>query len=328
MLQAEQTAIRPKRALKATPDGVQNLTILCIFAVICIIGILYEPVLFLSKSNILNIFTNSANVIITAAAVTLVLNTGNLNLSVGGVAAMSGVLFALFTKSGIGFLPSLLLTLAIGLVFGAVCGYSIAKFALPSFIITLAFSYICRGIGQIIAKGAIYYTEAGIVGFFGGTIFGGFPLPMLYALLFTAIFMFIQKKTTFGSKCYAIGANMTAAKLSGISDIGVITAVFALSNLAAAFTGILFCCRIACGDSNVFPSLHADAIVAAVLGGTDVNGGRGTVFGMLVGALLVTVLTNIMNMQSITTYIQDAVKGLVLILAILMNNVIRDRVRV
>lgn len=317
-----------KKGLKLTPDGVQNLTILCIFALVCVVGIIFEPKLFLSTTNILNIFTNSANVIITAAAVTLVLNTGNLNLSVGGVAAMSGVLFALFTKSGYGFMPSLLLTLGIGVAFGVVCGYSIAKFALPSFIITLAFSYICRGIGQIIAKGAIYYTSANIVGFFGSTIFGGFPLPMLYALIFTAVFIFIQKKTSFGSKCYAIGANMTAAKLSGINDIYVITMVFALSSLTAAFTGAMFCSRIACGDSNIFPGLHSDAIVAAVLGGTDVNGGRGTVFGMLVGALLVTVLSNIMNMQNVTTYIQDAVKGLVLIFAILMNNVIRDRVRV
>lgn len=316
------------KSLKLTPDSVQNLTILVIFAMVCVIGVIYEPKLFLSKENVLNIFTNSANVIITATAVTLVLNTGNLNLAVGGMAAMSGVLFAFFTKGGMDFFSAMMLTMFICMALGIICGYSIAKFTLPSFIITLAFSYICRGIGQIIAKGAIYYTEAGKVGFFGATIFGGFPLPMLYALLFTAVFMFIQKKTIFGSKCYAIGSNLTAAKLSGISDTFVISAVFALSSLTAAFTGIMFCCRIACGDSNVFPSLHADAIVAAVLGGTDVNGGRGTVFGMLIGALLVTVLTNIMNMQSVTTYVQDAVKGLVLILAILMNNLIRDRVRV
>ena len=316
-----------KKNLKLTPDGVQNLTIVAIFIVLCLVGIFFEPKLFLSEANIKNIFINSANVIITASVVTLVLNTGNLNLSVGGMAAMSGVLFALFTKQQMGFLPSMLLTMAICVALGVICGYSIAKFALPSFIITLAFNYICRGIGQIIAKGAIYYTEAGIVNFFGSTI-GGFPLPMLYAILFTLIFIFVQKKTTFGNKCYAIGANMTAAKLSGISHVGVITSVFALSSFAAAFTGILFCCRINCGDSNIFPSLHADAIVAAVLGGTDVNGGRGTVFGMFIGALLVTVLTNIMNMQDITTYIQDAIKGVVLVLAILMNNIIRDKVRV
>ena len=316
-----------KKNLKLTPDGVQNLTILAIFVVMCVIGIIFEPKLFLSKANIFNIFINSANVIITASAVTLVLNTGNLNLSVGGMAAMSGVLFALFTKQGMGFLPSMLLVFVIAVAFGVVCGYSISRFGLPSFIITLAFNYICRGIGQIIAKGAIYYTEAGIVNFFGSTI-GGFPLPMLYAIIFTLVFMFIQKKTTFGNKCYAVGANITAAKLSGISHIGVITGVFALSSFTAAFTGVLFCCRINCGDSNIFPALHSDAIVAAVLGGTDVNGGRGTVFGMLIGALLVTVLTNIMNMQDVTTYVQDAVKGVVLVAAILMNNIIRDKVRV
>ncbi|MBR2560557.1 MAG: ABC transporter permease [Eubacterium sp.] len=322
------STVKVKRQVKLTPDGVQNLTILCIFIVVCIVGVFFEPKLFLSSTNILNIFTNSATTIITAAAVTLVLNTGNLNLSVGGMASMAGVLFALFTKTGTGFMPSMLLTLLIAAGFGLLCGFLIGRFDLPSFIITLAFSYVFRGIGQIIAHGAIYYTDSTLVGFFGGTIWGGFPLPMLYALIVTALFIFIQTKTTYGSKCYAVGANITAARLSGISSVSVITIVFGLSSLTAAFAGILFCCRIACGDSNIFPALHADAIVAAVLGGTDVNGGRGTVVGMLIGALLITVLTNIMNMQDVTTYVQDSVKGVVLILAILLNNIIRERVRV
>ena len=199
-------AVKVKKQMRLTPDQVQNLTILCIFGIVCVVGVIFEPKLFLSSTNILNIFTNSATTIITAAAVTLVLNTGNLNLSVGGMAAMSGVLFALFTKTGTGFVPSLLLTLLIAAGFGLLCGFLIGRFDLPSFIITLAFSYIFRGIGQIIAHGAIYYTDSTKVGFFGSTIWGGFPLPMLYALIITALFMFIQSKTTFGSKCYAVGA--------------------------------------------------------------------------------------------------------------------------
>lgn len=318
---------RMKRGARLTPDGVQNLTILGIFLIACLVGYLYEPKLFLSKTNILNIFVSSSSIIMVASAVTLVLITGNLNLSVGGVGAMSAVLFSLMTRNGMDISLALLLAVLSGGFAGFLCGYSIAAMLLPSFIISLAFKYICRGVALIGANGAVVFGLPYEVSQIGGTV-AGFPLPMVYALAIVAIFMFIQSRTVFGSKCHAIGSNINAAKLSGIDDKQVITGVFVLSGMVAAFAGIVLTSRVTAGDSGIFPSLESDCIIAAVLGGTDINGGRGTVFGMLIGALFITVLTNIMNMQGLTIYIQDVVKGAVLVLAILLNNIIKNRVRV
>jgi ribose transport system permease protein len=262
-----------------------------------------------------------------AAPVTLVLISGNLDLSVGGVGAMSGVLFGLLTHHGINIGLALIIAVLCGAASGFLCGFSISVFALPSFIISVAFKYIGRGIALIGAHGAVVFGIPYAVTAIGSTVHG-IPLPMVYAILITLVFMFIQSKTVFGSKCYATGANIQAANLSGISDRFVISGVFTLSGMMAAFAGIVLTCRVNAADSGMFPSLETDCIIAAVLGGTDINGGRGTVFGMLIGALFITVLTNIMNMQGMTIYVQNVVKGTVLILAILMNNVIRSRIRV
>lgn len=312
---------------KLTADGVQNLTILFIFAVVCIVGFILQPQLFLSKTNILNIFVSSSSVVIVGAAITLVLISGNLNLSVGGVGAMGAVLFGLMSRTGMPIALAAILAVLAGLVSGILCGYVIAKFDLPSFIISLAFKYICRGIALIGAGGAVVFGLPKGIEKLGATI-SGIPLPMVYALIIVVIFMLVQTKTVFASQTYAVGSNIVTSKLSGISSVKVITTVFALSGAAAAFVGILVTSRFSAADSGILPTLESDCIIAAVLGGTDINGGRGTVFGMLIGALFITVLTNIMNMQGMTIYTQNVVKGIVLIFAILLNNVIRKRIKI
>jgi ribose/xylose/arabinose/galactoside ABC-type transport system permease subunit len=263
-----------------------------------------------------------------AAPVTLVLISGNLDLSVGGVGAMGGVVFGLMTHYGMSIPLAFLLSIMCGAFCGFLSGYSISALALPSFIISLAFKYIGRGIALIGANGAVVFGIPKDVDKISVTLFGWLPLPMLYAIMATLIFMFIQSRTVFGSMCYAMGANPKAAKLSGINEKLTITGVFMLTGIMAVFAGIVMTSRVIAADSGNFPSLESDCIIAAVLGGTNINGGSGTVFGMLIGALFITVLTNIMNMQGITIYFQNVVKGIVLILAIFLNNIIRNRVRV
>jgi len=141
------------------------------------------------------------------------------------------------------------------------------------------------------------------------------------------IFMVIQNKTVYASNCYAIGSNITSAKLSGINVTKVISLVFMMSGMMAAFTGVIITARFTVADSGILPGFEADCIIACVLGGTDINGGRGTVFGMLIGALIVGVLTNIMNMLGLAIYNQNLIKGVVLVLAILLNNTIRNKVK-
>ncbi|MEG1656176.1 MAG: ABC transporter permease [Christensenellaceae bacterium] len=317
-----------KRKFKFTPDGVQNLTIFGIFVAICIFGVVMEPSLFLSSSNLMNILVSTSSVIITASAVTMVLISGNLDLSVGGVGAMAGVLFALFALNGIPVLMAALLAVGCGALAGFLSGFIISKLSLPSFIISLAFKYIAGGIALIGAGGAI--ISSGLPGDIGnlGATYGGIPMPVVFAIAVFIIFLLLQNKTTFASKTYAIGANIKAAKLSGINTVKVITTVFMLSGIAAAFTGVIITSRFNVADSGILPGFETDCIIAAVLGGTDINGGRGTVFGMIIGALIIGVLSNIMNMMGLAIYNQSIVKGVVLILAILLNNLIRSKVKV
>ncbi len=320
--------VAPANRFKLTADGVQNLTILGIFVVICILGIIFEPKLFFTPTNIINIVVATSSVIITASAVTLVLISGNLDLSVGGVGAMAGVLFALFAKAGIPVWLSAVLAVASGILCGFLSGLIISKLNLPSFIISLAFKYIAGGVALIGAGGAIISSGLpGNIGRMGRTIWG-FPLPVVYAIGIFLIFMFIQTRTVFASKAYAIGSNINTAKLSGINTPFVITGIFMLTGMAAAFTGVVVTARFSVADCGILPGFETDCIIAAVLGGTDINGGRGTVFGMLIGALIVGVLTNIMQMMGLAIYTQNVIKGFVLVLAIVLNNTIRAKIKV
>ena len=321
-------ATKKKARIKIGAEAVQNIAILIIFAILCLVGYILQPQLFFTIGNITNILISASSVIIVASAVTLVIITGNLDLSVGGIGAMGAVVFALFAKAGIPVLPSAALAVLCGLAFGFLNGLIISKLSLPSFIISLAFKFIAGGIALIGAGGAIIsFGLPGNIGIIGQTI-SGVPLPVVYAIVVFLIFLFIQNKTVFAKQCYAIGANITAANLSGINSVKVITGVYALSGLLAAFAGVVITSRFSVADSGILPGFEADVIIAAVLGGTKITGGRGTVFGTLIGALIVVVLTNITNMLGMAIYTQDMLKGFVLIFAILLNQAIQKFIKV
>ena len=306
-----------KSKLKLTMDGVQNMAIFAIFIIICIVGFALEPQLFPSKNNIVNILVSNSSVMIAAPTMCFVLLSGNLDMSPNGVGAMAGVLFAIFARA-----------ILIGAVCGFLCGFIISKLELPSFIISLAFNYITLGVALIGAGGAI--ISAGLPGNIDdlSQTVSGVPLPVVYAIIIVVAFLIIQNKTVFAREVTAIGANSSAAKLSGISLVKNVSAVFALNAIFASFAGVLVTSRFSVADSGMLPGFETDCIIACVLGGTDINGGRGTVFGTLIGALIVGVLTNIMNMLGLVSYTQNIVKGLVLIGAILLNDAIRTKVKV
>lgn len=316
------------RKPKLSADGVQNLTMFGIFLLICLFGLILEPTIFLTKANLINILVSTSSVIIVASAVTLVLISGNLDLSVGGVGAMAGVLFGVFAKSGVPVWQSAVLAVLCGVLSGFLCGFLISALSLPSFIISLAFKFITVGIALIGANGAIISSGLpGDIGNLGRTV-SGIPLPVVYAILIFIAFLLFQNKSVFAGKAYAIGSNITVARYSGINTVKVITVMFMLSGMVAAFAGVLITSRFTVADSGMLPGFETDCIIAAVLGGTDINGGRGTVFGMITGALIVGVLTNIMNMLGLVIYNQQVVKGIVLVLAILTNNTIRQKFKV
>jgi ribose/xylose/arabinose/galactoside ABC-type transport system permease subunit len=321
--------IKPKKSFFAfSADGVQNLTVLGIFLVMCIIVAIIEPK-FLSLQNFSNIFIQISSVVLVSSAVTMVLISGNLDLSVGGIGAMAGVLFALFAQSGMSVFSSAALAILFGGVIGLLNGVIISTLRLPSFIITMATMYIARGIAYIGAGGAVITT--GLPGDFanmGQDWLGPIPLPIVYSLVVFLVFIFLQNKTVWAKKAYAIGSNIKAAELSGISITKVVTVIFTLSGLVAAFAGVIVTSRFAQADCKILPGFEIDVVIASVLGGTDINGGRGTVFGMIIGALIVGVLSNVLNMLGFPLYYQNVIKGIVLVLAIVLNSTIRKTAKV
>lgn len=330
---SEQAMKNPQRfKLKLSANGVQNLTMFGILVLIWILGTAIFPSVFMTWDNIRTILVSSTSVIITASAITMVLISGNLDLSVAGVGAMSGVLFGLFTIAGVPVGLAVILAIACGALSGFLNGFIISRFSQPSFIISLVFKYFTSSIALIASNGqSIASGMPGNVKDIAQTIFignFGLPLPIVYAALISGIFLFIQNKTVFASQTYAIGSNIKTARFSGVSTVKIITTTFTLSGVLAAFAGIIIVSRFSVADCSMLPGLETDCIIAAVLGGTDINGGRGTVLGMIIGALILFTITQIMYLLGVKIYDQQIVKGIVLVLAILVNDTIRNKIKV
>ncbi len=312
---------------RQSADTVQNMVVLLIFLTLCTVLAIVEPT-FLSMANFSNILIQISSVVMVASAVSMVVISGNLDLSVGAIGAMAGVSYALLAQAGIPISIAIVLSLLLGLAFGSLNGFLVSKLRLPSFIITMATMYIARGVAYIGAEGAV--ITMGLPGNFGnigsGSL-GPMYFPVLYMFIIFGIFVFLQNKTVWAKNIYAIGSNIKAAELSGISIVKNVVIAFGLAGLLSAFAGVVVTARFAQADCKILLNLHFDVIIACVLGGTDVNGGKGTVFGMIIGAAIVGVLSNVLNMLGMTIYFQDVVKGLVLVAAIAMNRKVRDMIK-
>lgn len=317
-----------KNKIKLSADGVQNLTIFALLVLMVIVATILEPK-FLAPQNISNVLMQISSILIVSSAVTMILNTGNLDLSVGGVGAMAGVLYAIFARAGIPIPLAALLAILSGGLIGLSNGLIISTFRLPSFIITIAMMYIARGIAFIGAEGSV--ITSGLPGDFsnlGEAFFGPIPIPLVYAACFILFAVFLQNRTLLGKMAYAIGSNIKTAEFSGISIKKVVTTLFVFSGLAAAFAGVVVSARFNQADCRILPGFEIDVVIASVLGGTIISGGRGTVIGMLIGALILGILTNVLNMMGLILYYQLVIKGILLIVAIVYSNAMRKAIKI
>jgi ribose transport system permease protein len=321
-------AAQARPRLKLSVNATQNLIITAIFILICVALSIITPK-FLTLTNIRYLFIQVAYVVISCSATTLVILSGNLDLSIGGLAAMGGVVYAMLARAGVPTFESAALAVLIsGTFIGFVNGALVSRFRMPSFIVTIATMYIARGIAYIGAGGAV--ITADLPGDFqriGLFSIGPINAPLFYSILVFSIFLFIQNKTVFAKQTYAIGSNLVTATLSGINVNKVVTILFVLSGTLAAFNGVFQTSSFGIADCKIFKGLEFDVIIACVLGGTDINGGRGTIFGTLIGALIIGVLSNAMNIMGLAIYHQDVVRGIVLVGAILMHRLISSRIR-
>ena len=296
---------------------------------------------FLSVNTLLLIGKHVALYGIIAIGMTYVIITGGIDLSVGAVVGLAGMVAGGLLQKGLTLqfagvtiyfsVPLVvIITIIVGALIGVINGIIITKFNVAPFIATLGPMYICRGFANLHSNGATYSDLKGYEGlgnqgwtFFGSTLFG-IPVGLIILAIMAVIFAFILKKTVFGWHVFSIGGNEKAAKLSGVKVDKVKILVYMISGICAAVVGIIACSQLAAAHPATGESWEMNAIAAAVLGGTSMAGGIGTIGGTIVGAFVIGVINDGMVMCGVSEFWQMVIKGLVIIVAVVIDQFQRN----
>ncbi len=287
------------------------------FLLIVLVGSFLAPT-FLTGRNITNVLRQSSMLGVVAVGVTFVILTAGIDLSVGMVLSLTSVVAALLFADGGGApLPVVLFaTLALGAAIGAFNALMIVWRDTAPFIVTLAMMAIAGGAALTVSGGRPIGGIAGAYAWIGAGFIGPVPVPVLIMLAVFAIGAFALRYTPYGREVYAVGGNEEAARLSGISIRRVKLITYSLSGLLAGLGGIIFSARVTVGDPWAGRGLELDAIAAVVIGGTSLFGGIGTMWGSLLGTLIITMINNLLNLLNVSPYMQGLAKGIIILVAI------------
>jgi len=281
---------------------------------------------FASVDNMWAILGDAALVGIVAWAATLVIVAGEIDLSVGpAVAFWSVILAELNGPWGIPLGPAMVLTLVGGALVGGLAGWLRARFGVPSFIVTLGLWSGLRGLAQFMTNALpVPIEDNAFLDLLGGKV-GQVPTAGIIMIVLFVAFAFVAQRTTYGRSVFAVGGNARAAMLSGIDVARVRVVLFATSGLMAALLGIVFAGRLASGNSGAAVGLEFSVIAAVVVGGTSLSGGRGSLLGTLLGVLFITVIGNGLVILGVNSYVQDVVRGGLIVVAVLVNMLLQRR---
>lgn len=277
---------------------------------------------FLTLGNILSVGRQMSFTGIAAIGMTLVMLTGGIDISVGSMLAMAGVLCAkLSVDVGLPLWIAVVITLLIGALFGLINGAAVTRLHIPALIATLATQTILKGIAYLLTNAVPVKNLSATYKFLGqGYIFGVIPVPLIITVALYVLAWWYLDKTYLGRRVYLSGGNEEAARLSGINTKWTITGTYVFSGVFAAIAGVLMAARLGSGQPSVGSGFEMDVITATVLGGISVNGGKGKVVNVFVGACIMGVLANGMTMLNINQYLQWIINGLVLLFAVTMSN--------
>lgn len=281
---------------------------------------------FLTETNITNVLRNVAPVVIVGAAFTLLMVSRGLDLSVGSVIALAGVVAAITASTGGLPVPlALLIGVASGTIIGMVNAVLAVPFRINSVIATLGTLYVARGTAQLLTGGvAVYGVPDEYQAFGGGSIFG-LPNPVWVMLIIVVAFVSLERFTLLGRYAVAVGSNPEASYLSGVPGRRIQAALYILTGTMAGLAGVMLSSRLRSGQINTGVGFEFDVIVATVLGGTSLAGGEGTVAGMVIGALIIGVLANGLNLLGVPSFWQTVAQGVVLVLAVGLDVFLRQR---
>jgi len=309
--------------------GKREVGILIPLIVVFVVSGLVNP-LFFGLQNITNILFRSSFVFIIGIITTYVFILGCMDLSVGSVLGLSGVVSGLALVAGIPVWLSIIFGIMAGGAVGLFNGFIIAKFNIPTLIVTLSTMYIARGLCEFLTRGNPVYplpANFNILGQ-GKLMFSesfGLPWPVIFALVLGIIGHIILTQTTFGRAVFAIGGNKETARLSGIKVKRTTMIVYTLSGMAAGISGILMASRLGSALSNSGMGWELNVIASVIIGGTSMFGGAGSILGSVIGAVLMTTVTNGMAMLKVSVYLQKVVIGVVILIAVGIDQYNRKR---
>ena len=276
---------------------------------------------FLDLSNLLNLLRQISINGLIAFGMTFIILTGGIDLSVGSILALSSAFIALMITSGVDPIIALIIGVLIGFVLGAVNGLLVTTGNMAPFIATLATMTIFRGLTLVITDGnpITNLGDSYLFQLFGKGYFIGIPVPAVTMIIVFVILLIILQKTTFGRHTYAIGGNEVAAKISGIKVNKIKFLIYGISGLMSALAGGILTSRLNSAQPTAGTSYELDAIAAVVLGGTSLTGGKGRIVGTLIGVLIIGVLNNGLNLLGVSSFYQQVVKGVVILIAVLID---------
>ncbi len=287
---------------------------LVLFALIGLFSVLSD--VFLTYDNLSNVLRQVSMLGIAAVGMTFVILTGGIDLSVGSVVALTGVLTALGLKAGLGIVPSCAIGLAGAAVVGLVNGVAVTQFGIPALIATLATLSAVRGLTYIVSGGLPIFGFPAEFNVLGRGMLGVIPVPVLILFIFLLIGWIVVNRTQFGRRLYAIGGNIEAARLSGVPVARNVLITYMLSAVFAGCAGIVILSRLNSAQPNNATGFELDVITAVVLGGISIAGGQGRFIGVVFGVLVIGVLNNGLVLLNVQDYYQMVIKGAVLMFAV------------
>lgn len=301
-----------------------NLLLLLVFFII--VASILSP-RFFTFQNFFNLLQQSAIVGIVAIGMTFVILTGGIDLSVGSNLALAGMIASILSKQlGFGVLSSYLIALLVGLIFGLMTGLMITTFNIPAFITTLAMMTSLRGLALLVTNGIPIFGLSEAFRTLGAKfLFTVIPLSGVVWIFITILAFVLLRFFPIGRKFYAIGGNESAAYLSGIRTKFVTSVAYMISGGLSAFAGVMLASWLSTGQPNAGSGIELDAIASVVIGGTSLSGGVGGVIGTFGGVLLLTIISNILNLVGVPSYFQQIVRGIIILLALIGNKLITQR---
>ena len=300
-------------------EHAQVLSIALFFIGCMILFSLLSPT-FLTAGNILNIVRQAAPVLIVAVAMTLVITTAGIDLSVGSTVALVNAVAAIALAAGVNWIVVVAQMLLMGGVIGAIQGWFIAYQGIPAFIVTLAGLSILRGYALYLTEGySIPIKDVPAFFWLGRGTLAGFPVPALISVLVAILEFVVMLRTRYGRRVVAVGSNMEAARRVGMPALWTMASVYVVSGVACAIAGLLIAARLGSGSSNAAVGFELQVVAAVVLGGTSLMGGKASMIGTVLGTMTIAIIGNGLILVHISPFFTQIVTGTIILLALWMN---------